>query len=350
MTDSDPTQIEGFRPGSAGEHELQRQFGDWKRAAAFYDKQMLDRLNDVMVEFIARQEMAFVATSDGHGECDATFRAGAPGFIRVIDAKTVMYPEYRGNGVMASLGNISENPHIGILFVDFQATIGLHVNGKARIVPNEAVEAFAPMLSRMAGVEQLHDESTDKKTTPERWVMVDVEEAYIHCSKHIPMLQKLDKDVAWGTDDAVRKGGDYFKAKNEPRPWSVKENEAAAAAAAAAEAEPVVETEPVAEVAPEPVVEAAPEPAAEIAPEPVADMAEEIAHVAAAAAEVAEAAAEVADAAAVEAETQAEVDEVVGASPVEIGEAEFFAVQPVVGCEGRRLSTQTHPSVSYHRS
>ena len=54
---------------------------------------------------------------------------------------------------------------------------------------------------------------------PERWMLVEVEEAYIHCSKHVPLLQKLDKDIHWGTDDENYKGGDAFKAKACPRPW-----------------------------------------------------------------------------------------------------------------------------------
>ena len=55
-------------------------------------------------------KMAFIATSDAHGECDNTFRAGPPGFLRVLDEKTVMWPEYKGNGVMASMGNIIGEP------------------------------------------------------------------------------------------------------------------------------------------------------------------------------------------------------------------------------------------------
>ena len=46
-----------------------------------------------------------------------------------------------------------------------------------------------------------------------------VEEAYIHCSKHIPLLAKRDKEIPWGTDDAVAKGGDYFGVRDLPRPW-----------------------------------------------------------------------------------------------------------------------------------
>jgi hypothetical protein len=44
----------------------------------------------------------------------------------------------------------------------------------------------------------------------ERWVLVTVEEAYIHCSKHIAALSKREKTRHWGTDDPAHKGGDYF--------------------------------------------------------------------------------------------------------------------------------------------
>ena len=135
------------RPGSGGEHELQERFGNAKRANAFYDNQVLDHLTPEMREFIARMKMAFIATSDAHGECDSSFRAGPPGFMRVLDEKTVMWPEYKGNGVMASMGNISENPYVGLLMVDFfETAVGLHVNGKATIVENDAVEAFGAAL------------------------------------------------------------------------------------------------------------------------------------------------------------------------------------------------------------
>jgi predicted pyridoxine 5'-phosphate oxidase superfamily flavin-nucleotide-binding protein len=101
---------------------------------------MLNHLNPLMCAFIARQELVFIATADAHGACDCSLRAGLPGFVRVLDAQTLIYPEYRGNGVLASLGNISENPHIGMIFVDFfESTVGLHVNGKAEIMENAAL-------------------------------------------------------------------------------------------------------------------------------------------------------------------------------------------------------------------
>src|SRR5256714_13033597 len=98
---------------------MQQRYGSVERAERFYRQQVLDRLNERMREFVARQEMLFVSTSDMEGECDCTFRAGPPGFVQVLDDARLAWPEYRGNGVMASLGNIHETGRVGLLFVDF---------------------------------------------------------------------------------------------------------------------------------------------------------------------------------------------------------------------------------------
>ncbi len=193
--------------GSEGEWKLQERYGTQKRAKNFYARQMIDYLNSEMQEYIRAQELLFIATSDSKGECDSSFRAGLPGFVRILNEKTLAYPEYRGNGVLASLGNISENPHVGLMFLDFfKATIGLHINGKARIAENvEFLESNdTPQIIK-------DDISTEDGKKPERWVVVEVEEAYIHCSKHIPLLSKQDKTIAWGTDDMKLKGGNFFK-------------------------------------------------------------------------------------------------------------------------------------------
>ncbi|WP_165984619.1 pyridoxamine 5'-phosphate oxidase family protein [Streptomyces sp. YIM 98790] len=195
-------------PGSDGEHLLQERLGTVEDADRFYDEQMLDHLNDRMREFVGRQEMFFLATADRFGECDSSFRAGPPGFLRVLDERTLIYPEYRGNGVHASLGNISENPHAGVMLIDFeQARIGLHVNGRAYLMTDaEARSRYTdlpddPVPGRQARV----------------WVRIEVEEAYIHCAKHIPHLVKSPRRTPrdWGTDDYKRKGGDFFGAARE---------------------------------------------------------------------------------------------------------------------------------------
>lgn len=188
-------------PGSLGEHLFQQRQGSQSRAQAFYRKQMIDHLNPSMRIFLAEQEMFFLATADIRGECDCSLRVGEKGFLRALDSRTLLYPEYRGNGVYSSLGNVTENPHVALLVVDFlHHGIGLHVNGKASI--------------------RTHDEKwSGGRQPPEFWVAIEVVEAYIHCSKHIPLFVKRPKTIDWGTDDVRKKGGDFFQAKKCPRPW-----------------------------------------------------------------------------------------------------------------------------------
>jgi uncharacterized protein len=194
-------------PGAAGEHALQCAYGTEARARRFYAEQVRDRLLPAMIAFVERMEMVFVASSDARGECDVSLRAGPPGFVKVLDECTLAYPEYRGNGVHASLGNISENGHIGLLMVDFvQDLIGLHVNGRARIVEDVAFRAAHPEVPV----------DVERGRRAERWVVVEVDEAYIHCRKHIPRMQRVHEKREWGTDDPGRKGGDYFGARNTP--------------------------------------------------------------------------------------------------------------------------------------
>jgi truncated hemoglobin YjbI/predicted pyridoxine 5'-phosphate oxidase superfamily flavin-nucleotide-binding protein len=194
--------------GSHGEHLLQEKWGARDRALNFYNKQVLDYLAPKMQEFIARQEFLFIATADRNGECDCTSKFGKPGFIRVLSNKYLMYPEYRGNGVFANSGNMIENPHIALLIIDFtRDTVGLHVNGKVRIVGNDELLQFSNKLPADV-IEEIHQEG---KKCPERWMMIEVEEAYIQCSKHISLMKKLDKKIDWGTDNVAAKGGDYFQ-------------------------------------------------------------------------------------------------------------------------------------------
>jgi uncharacterized protein len=194
-------------PGSQGERDLQKKHNTSNSANSFYNSQVLDLLNPKMQDFIEDQEMVFLSTADSKGECDASFRAGPKGFINVLDNKTLVFPEFKGNGVMASLGNISENPQIGLMFIDFfQSSIGLHVNGKAEIITEKEASKLVNPLDKA-------EAEKDGQHKTKLWIKIEVEEAYIHCSKHIPQLQKKDKTIHWGTDDEKLKGGDFFNTK-----------------------------------------------------------------------------------------------------------------------------------------
>ncbi len=189
--------------GTDGEQALQVEQSTEKKAKRFYEKQMKTVLNKKMQTFIEQQEMVFIATSDAKGNCDCSPRFGGKGFIKVLDEKTLAYPEYRGNGVFASLGNILENPHIGMVFVDFFDTaVGLHVNGAANSYMNSEIpEEYAKKLKPYL---------VNTTIVIERWVFIDIDEAYIHCSKHVPKLKKIPRPIAWGTNDDKAKKTTHF--------------------------------------------------------------------------------------------------------------------------------------------
>lgn len=192
-------------PGSDGEHELQAELDTKERALQFYDGAMQSSLNDRMVSFIDDRIMFFLSTADGEGETDCSPRFGPKGFVNVLDEDHIAYPEYRGNGVQASLGNMRENPQATLLFVDWwETTVGLHVNG-AVTLRDELPRAV---------------DLTDVDRT-KIWVEVEVEEAYIHCAKHVPKLAIEEFDPPWGTDSLEAKKAGYFvDEQTEPEPAS----------------------------------------------------------------------------------------------------------------------------------
>ncbi|WP_460603938.1 pyridoxamine 5'-phosphate oxidase family protein [Jatrophihabitans fulvus] len=194
-------------PGSEGEHMLQQAYGTSERAERFYQDQVLDVLTPRMAEFIAVQTQVVVASADPEGRPDASVRFGEPGFVQMIDARTLAWPELRGNGVMTTLGNIAKNPWVHLMFLDEIERIGLHLRGQARILEPDVMAAEHPAVVAVPMTGR----------PPERWVVLQLETGYIHCRKHFP---RADAPVDWGTDDVRAKGGDYFGAKDTPSPWS----------------------------------------------------------------------------------------------------------------------------------
>lgn len=89
--------------------------------------------------FIERLDMFFLATADAEGRPSCSFKGGDPGFVRVTGASELVFPCYDGNGMFLSMGNASENPHVGLLFIDFEAPKRLRVNGTAQLAPAESV-------------------------------------------------------------------------------------------------------------------------------------------------------------------------------------------------------------------
>ncbi len=194
-------------PQSGGEFLAQELYGSRERAERFYRDQMLDVLTPRMTEFLAEQTEMVVASVTTEGHPDVSVRFGEPGFVAVLDERTVAWPELRGNGVLTTVGNLLKSPATALMFLDREQRIGLHLRGVARVVDlDDAVEDHPVLAQRQFS-----------GRGPERWVVVHLSTTYIHCRKHFP---KSDGAVDWGTDDARAKGGDYFGAKSVPSPWA----------------------------------------------------------------------------------------------------------------------------------
>ena len=108
----------------------------------FDTRRLADRLEEVTYhdtfwdgdrDFIARASMFFLATADADGRPDVSYKGGIPGFVQVVDERTLAFPSYDGNGQYRSLGNIAVNPHVSLLFIDFEHPNRMRITGRASL-------------------------------------------------------------------------------------------------------------------------------------------------------------------------------------------------------------------------
>ena len=99
--------------------------------------------------FIESRSLFFLATADAAGRPDCSYKGGAPGFVRVTGADELAFPDYDGNGMFRSLGNVVVNPAVALLFIDFERPDRLRVNGSARVVDDD------PLLAEFAGAQRV---------------------------------------------------------------------------------------------------------------------------------------------------------------------------------------------------
>ena len=115
-----------------GQRELQDRF-DTRRLADRLDEATTDHIGDPFRSFIESRDMFFLATADADGAPQCSYKGGEPGFVRVVDAHTIAFPVYDGNGMFLSMGNVGVNPKVGILFIDLERGTRLRFNGVATI-------------------------------------------------------------------------------------------------------------------------------------------------------------------------------------------------------------------------
>jgi predicted pyridoxine 5'-phosphate oxidase superfamily flavin-nucleotide-binding protein len=126
-----------------GNRRLQDQFDTRRLADRIEERVVRDVIDERDRAFIERADMFFLATADAEGQPTCSYKGGDPGFVRVLDARTIAFPNYDGNGMYLSMGNALVNPNVGLLFVDFENQRRLRLNGVATIdVLDPLIEAY----------------------------------------------------------------------------------------------------------------------------------------------------------------------------------------------------------------
>ncbi len=128
----------------ASHRRLQKQFDTERLADRIEERLFRQALTDDDKAFVQRLDLFFLATVNSRGEPSCSYKGGDPGFVRVLDPKTLVFPCYDGNGMYLSMGNVDATRHVGMLFIDLTSPKRLRVNGAARIEPPEFVRPAYP--------------------------------------------------------------------------------------------------------------------------------------------------------------------------------------------------------------
>jgi predicted pyridoxine 5'-phosphate oxidase superfamily flavin-nucleotide-binding protein len=129
-------------------HEGSRYFQD-----RYDSRRLADRIEERLVDdvidaddraFIERMDMFFLATADAEGRPTCSYKGGDPGFVRVVDEHTIAFPAYDGNGMFLSMGNLRVNPHVGLLFIDFERQRRMRMEGIASVDEADPLAAEYP--------------------------------------------------------------------------------------------------------------------------------------------------------------------------------------------------------------
>jgi uncharacterized protein len=115
----------------------QREYDTVRLADRIESRLCHDRIGDDDKAFIEGLDMFFLASVDAHGQPTCSYKGGEPGFVRVLDSRTLMFPNYDGNGMFLSVGNLSAQPMVGLLFIDLQSPKRLRIHGTARVASPE---------------------------------------------------------------------------------------------------------------------------------------------------------------------------------------------------------------------
>jgi len=157
-----------------GSRRLQDRF-DTRRLASRLDERFVQRrtIDAADKAFIERQDMFFLATADADGRPNCSYKGGDPGFVRVLDERTIAFPVYDGNGMFLSVGNVLVNPNVGLLFVSFTEPKRLRLNGLA------SIDEADPLLAEYPGAQLI--------------VRVEAREVFPNCPRYIHRYELAER-------------------------------------------------------------------------------------------------------------------------------------------------------------
>ena len=167
----------------AGNRALQDEFGSRGLADRLVQELSRSKFSDNDKQVIEAASFFFLATADDEGRPDCSFKGGLPGFARVVAPDLMVFPDYDGNGMFKSLGNIAVNPHVGMLFIRVGEKPGrLRINGRAEISRDD------PLIAETPGAQLL------VKVMP-----IDI---FPNCPRYIPRLELVGPSVYAPVADA----------------------------------------------------------------------------------------------------------------------------------------------------
>lgn len=146
----------------------------------FNTRNLADRLDQIIVtseiaddhkNFIETQDMFFLTTIDHRGYPTCSYKGGNPGFVKVLDGKTLMFPSFDGNGMFLSMGNITANNKIGMLFIDLETPHRIRVHGTA------SIDRKDPLMVEFYGADLV--------------VRIAVTEVFVNCPRYIHKYQRV---------------------------------------------------------------------------------------------------------------------------------------------------------------
>jgi uncharacterized protein len=187
----------------AGNRTLQDQFDSRRISDRLEEKLTRTAFTADDTAFIESAVYFFLATADAKGQPDCSFKGGMPGFVRVTGASELAFPDYDGNGMFKSLGNLLVNPNVGLLFIAMHdKPRRLRVNGTATVSRDD------PLLTHTVGAQLI--------------VRVTARAIFPNCPRYIPTMQLTEPSIYAprpGSEppEPAWKGFDAFKDCIHPR-------------------------------------------------------------------------------------------------------------------------------------